>query len=114
MTLTLGADRDAIDRAALEQCMVLIGDESAGRAEQIDAMVAEDGWQYAAEFAAHVLQVRALSLRPWETPPCSEDADDPDGDKAAQALLREMLAAGVSRYHPNPVQALEAKKRSGA
>jgi hypothetical protein len=49
MTLTLLADRDAIDRAALQRCMTLIRDESPGRSGQNDAMIAEDGWQYAAE-----------------------------------------------------------------
>jgi hypothetical protein len=41
-------------------------------------------------------------------PPCIADEDDPnERDKDAQRLLRKMLAAGISRYDPDPLAALE-------
>jgi hypothetical protein len=47
-----------------------------------------------------------------EEPPCVVGADDPDERaKAAQHLLRKMLAAGVSRYEPDPLTALRRAKR---
>jgi hypothetical protein len=53
------------------------------------------------------------------------DIDDPDEELAAPSvrahgraqaarLLREMLDAGISRYHPDPVAALKAAKRRKA
>ncbi len=46
--------------------------------------------------------------RPWETPPCH-----PDGTckGPAAALFRKMQKAGISRWHPDPLSALEAVKQ---
>jgi hypothetical protein len=56
-------------------------------------------------------------LKPWESPPCEADEDAElaeasafNNHREAQKLLRQMLAAGVSRWHPDPIRALEAKK----
>jgi hypothetical protein len=41
-------------------------------------------------------------LHKKDVPPSVADEDDPNArDKAAQALLRKMLAAGISRYDPD-------------
>ena len=40
--------------------------------------------------------------------PCFADEDD---DTLAGKLLREMLAAGVSRWHPDPMKALADAKQ---
>ena len=38
-------------------------------------------------------------------------ADDIHGDKPALRLLQEMLDLGISRWHPDPLAAIEAAKR---
>ena len=62
--------------------------------------------------------IDALSLKPWQSPPIhiEEDANEPDNaerepDTAARKLLRRMLAAGVSRYDPDPLKAPAGAKR---
>jgi hypothetical protein len=101
------------DRIALKLALATCRNESAGRARQIDAKLESEAWEDVAHFAAFCCQSRTLLLEPWSLPPCSADEDD-DGavDAEAVRLLRKMLAAGVSRYHPDPMTALEeAKKR---
>ena len=44
-----------------------------------------------------------LRLKPWQNPPCFGDED---GDGPADVLLQRMLAAGISRFHPDPLSAL--------
>jgi hypothetical protein len=83
---------------------VLAGKDRA-RANQVRAMINEDGRPSAAKFAASYLQRQALELRPWDLPPCRADVDD---DDAAGHLLRRLLVAGLSRYDPDPLRALEA------
>jgi hypothetical protein len=95
------------DKAALELAMTIARQEP-GRADDLDARIKEDGWEDAATFAAYGAQRRALHLKTWEEPPCVADENDPnERDRQAQALLRRMLAAGVSRYNPDPLRALE-------
>ena len=75
--------------------------------EQLEWKLEREPWREVAEFAAYHCQYQALNLKPWESPPCWVDEDDPDErDKAARALLSRMLTAGVSRYHPDPLAAL--------
>jgi hypothetical protein len=104
------ADLDAADRDALERCM---GIAKRDRAEQLEGkLVQGDSWIEVAEFASYSCQIRALNLKPWQSPPCTEDEDDPTPrDRAAQALLRRMLRAGVSRYDPDPLAALAGANR---
>jgi hypothetical protein len=67
----------------------------------------EHDWFERATWACYVLQYRDLNLRPWEPVPSDDlDGDDPR-DAAARVLLRRMLDAGMSRYDPNPSQALQ-------
>jgi hypothetical protein len=102
---------DEHDRVALTAALEQARAEGADRAAQIAAK----GWREAAESAVYHCQCRALCLRPWQEPPCVADADDPaERDKAAQKLLREMLALGVSRFHPDPLAAIEAAKQRKA
>jgi len=69
-------------------------------------------WRESAERACFRVQCESLQLRPWQLPPFVADEDDPnERDKAAQALLRKTLAAGISRYEPDPLAALNKKKR---
>ena len=101
-----------VDRAALKLAVEAARKQSPGRAQQIDEMLkAKDRWQETAEFAAMSCQIRALKLQPWELPPCVVYADDVEKNphlsaKAAYAMLQRMLAAGLSRFDPTPVQSL--------
>jgi hypothetical protein len=106
------ADLDDVDRAALERAME-IAKRDLLRAEQLEGKLLQgDPWAEVAEFAAYSCQIHALSLKPWQSPPCHADEDDPDEqDKKAQHLLRKMLAAGVSRFDPDPLAALERARR---
>src|SRR5215813_10011015 len=103
------------DLAALELALKLTRQESEGRAAQLLRMQLDDGWFYAAHFAAYNCQTNALHLQPWEHPPIwVDDPDDyPESPEAAD-LLRRMLAAGVSRYHPDPLAAIEVAEKAAS
>jgi len=97
-----------IDRDALELAMKLIR-KNPGRAEQIDFKLRDEPWRKVAMFAAHVLQFEALHLLPWhETPAFVDEDNPPERDREAAKLCRRMLALGISRFHPDPLRALEA------
>jgi len=105
------ADLNAVDRDALERAMQ-IAQRDPLRAQQLQSKLKDEAWVAVAEFAAYSCQIEALNLKPWETPPCHADEDDPDErNKNAQHFLRKMLAAGVSRYDPDPLKALAGAKR---
>lgn len=95
------------DKEALERAMRICAEESPGRAEQLRAKLQDETWLEVAQFASYCVQRRSLGLRPWEFAPCSADEGEagPAGD-----LLRQMLAAGLSRYEPDPLRALKLKK----
>ena len=101
------------DRAALKLAIEQARNEDEGRAQQIDSMLEDQPWAEVATFAAFCCQTRALNLDPWQEPPCCAGPAkhcDPD----ARKLLEQMLAAGVSRWHPDPMAALaEAKEKCG-
>ena len=104
-------DVNAVDRDALERAMQ-IAQRDPLRAAQLQSKLKDEPWIEVAEFASYSCQIHALNLKPWQSPPCTEDEDDPTPhDKAAQTLLRRMLAAGVSRYDPDPLKALAGAKR---
>jgi hypothetical protein len=103
----------ADDLDALKRAMKQIRRHDKFRVEQIDRKLAEEPWEEVARFASYNCQIRALKLRPWEDPPCYGDIDRAQ-DRAAE-LLRKMLAAGISRWEPNPTKALrERRKRRDA
>jgi hypothetical protein len=92
----------AADRDALERALALA---KAERPEQIGRMLSEDPWMEAASFAAYHCQIRALQLKPWQSPPCYGHLD---GDTGATILLKRLLDAGLSRWEPDPVGVLAA------
>ena len=108
---------NAVDRDALERAMQ-IAQRDPLRAEQLQKKLEDEPWREVAEFAAYCCQIDALSLKPWQDPPVNidEDADEPNNparvsNTAARKLLRRMLAAGVSRFEPDPLKALAGAKR---
>jgi hypothetical protein len=53
-------------------------------------------------------------LKPWQPPPCRVRAGDLEappsdvfGCREAAELLQRMLALGISRWHPDPLKAIE-------
>jgi len=114
---------DLVDRAALELAIKLtLEEKDQGRVAQVKSMLADlqRPWSETACFCAYHRQARVLDLHPWEEPPCHIYPDDEEymairGPRHVTAeavtLLKRMLDAGISRYHPDPLAALEAAKR---
>jgi hypothetical protein len=81
-------------------------------AMQLDGLEKTYGWADAARQAAYGCQCDALKLKPWQSPPMYGDStdgiDDFEGAGRAHAadLLRRLLAAGLSRFEPDPLAAL--------
>ena len=75
-------------------------------------------WIDVAKSAAYHCQVENLKLRPWELPPMHGAVDNPRGNaqgrEKARKLLDRLLAAGLSRFEPNPEVALAAIEQSHA
>jgi hypothetical protein len=112
-------DTDALTRA-IELCRA----ESPARRKQIDNKLADEPWENVARFAAGCAQSRNLGLQPWQNPPFRaslSDLDQPPGDTSGRResaeLLRRLTDAGLSRFEPDPIAALEraeAKQRQAA
>jgi hypothetical protein len=92
------------DKDALTRAMEMARREPSRR-WQLDEMLKDQSWQEVAEFAAYHCQNRTLRLKPWESPPMNFDEDE-DDDSPGCALLIRMLAAGLSRFEPDPLAAL--------
>jgi hypothetical protein len=114
-------DKDALALAVETACKEPL------RAKQIRSKMRNEGWRKVAEFAAYCCQCDALRLKPWQIPPLYIlNVDDPndglstpdqygmDGRYEAAKLLKRMLAAGVSRYHPDPEAAIEEATKATA
>jgi hypothetical protein len=105
-----------VDFAALKLTLERCRASSQDRSRQIDAMLADRSrsWASVAEFCAYDRQMDNLHLKPWEHPPAHvNDPDHPQpGEETAAALLRRMLHAGIPRWHPDPLVALEAAERT--
>jgi hypothetical protein len=112
------------DREALQRAIDMARAKSPQEREHIDRVLAQDGWQEAAETATYHLQDRALKLKPWQTPPCWLRSDaavqvalltplpDLKGRRFAAELVQQLIAAGLSRYEPDPLRALAAVKKA--
>jgi hypothetical protein len=101
-----------VDRKALQRAMAIVMQRDRVSAEHLKSKLEDEPWDEVAEFAAMSCQYHALALKPWQEPPCHADEDDRHPrDPMAQRLLRKMLAAGVSRYDPDPLTALAGAKR---
>jgi hypothetical protein len=101
------------DREALKRAIALAVEADPDRGKQLDAMIADEGFEYAGRLAASICQSRRLGLKPWQTPPCWASDDPTDerpgvGNAAAWRLRQRLLAAGLSVYEPDPIGALTA------
>ena len=90
-----------VDREALKRAMSM-----AMRDRDMRERLKDKPSEEAAFCAARYCQSEALRLKPWERPPMSVENSDRSLDRGARILLRKMLAAGLSRYEPDPMTAL--------
>jgi hypothetical protein len=91
------------DQAALELAVMLA--RRSVRRREFEALQRRYGWRRAAEIASYDAQCRSLNLAPWQAPPCAAGR----GDKGpAGHLWRRMRRRGISRWHPRPLEAIEA------
>jgi len=113
-----GAPLSDVDREALTRALEMARAESEEERKHIDRVLAEDGWQQAAETAAYHCQDARLHLRPWQPPPCwirnlagdlAAGNDGVGGRYAAAKLVQRLLAAGLSRFEPDPEAALKRR-----
>jgi hypothetical protein len=112
----------AVDDEALERAIALARQESPGRRDQIDSMLQERDWLHVATFCAYCCQDNELKLKPWEIVPCwIEDPDlvlqearsaDLGQRRRAARLLKRLLAAGLSKFEPTPLAAIERAERA--
>jgi hypothetical protein len=92
---------------ALEQTLA---ENDVGRVAQVRDMLADASRTRfeVMRFCAFHRQMLTLKLKPWDCPPLYTFLDDGDPDNApAVQLLRRMLRAGVSRFHPSPLEACQ-------
>jgi hypothetical protein len=87
----------------------------------IKAKLKDGSWEDAACGAAYHYQFERLCTRPWHCVPIYADLphtlaqDDFDGsNKFALDLLRRLLAAGLSRFKPDVLGALERAEATAA
>jgi hypothetical protein len=110
---------NAHDRKAMQLAIAMARADSEQQRHEIDDMLRAGPWQEAGERAVWACQDRNLRLRPWECPPFLTDSDAEPSDCWGRrpqeiALLARMLAARISRYHPDPIAALAAAEADGA
>jgi len=130
------ADLTEVDRAALQLAIDLtLSDDppDPGCVEQVTAFLKKQPWFEVASFCSYHQQMRRLHLRPWQSPPCNivyrEEAEaildegpqpavnDPSvdvGDSQCARLTITMLDLGVSVFHPDPGQAVSARRHAAA
>jgi hypothetical protein len=93
---------------------IQVAAEQEGRAQQFEKIIEQgrSGWRLGV-LAACICQYTSLELEPHQHPPCHVSLEDRplEGLEDAAALVRKLVAADVSRLHPDP--AAEFKKVTG-
>ena len=106
MTEAAAADDDAldpVDREALERAVqLMLANRELGA--HVAETLRERRWLSVALFCVFSLQMDALSLKPWQEPPCwdGEDVRDP----LTRELASRLRAANLSIFEPSPLAAL--------
>jgi hypothetical protein len=112
-----------IDREALERAIAIDRKRDPKSYKPINRRLEPERWYEAGKSAAYACQCAALRPKPWQPVPANEYVAVTDDDSeygpvmgraAAAELLRRMLAAGLSRYEPDPIAALEAAEAERA
>jgi hypothetical protein len=112
-----------VDRDAMTRAIETTRNESRARRRQVDSMLASRPFERVGRFASFSCQMDALHLDPFEVPPCWINNIDvalitPNDARhipGSARLLQKMLALGLSRFEPNPLQAIQqAEQRQAA
>src|SRR6516165_2927170 len=105
------------DRAALDLALQqTLAEKDQSRVDQVRSMLERRTRLEVSQFCSFHRQIAALALKPWELPPCLGDYDGAPGgrDEQAWALLKRMRKAGLSRWDPDPLAAVEAAEKQVA
>jgi hypothetical protein len=106
-----------VDRAAMKRAIEEVRQKGGEDLRQIEQKLRDEPWEDVGQFAAYSCQDDNLQLEPWQVPPCwlRDDDDvqaalsmphDHSGRREAGELVQRLLAAGLSRFEPNPIRAL--------
>jgi hypothetical protein len=105
------------DREAMARAIEQLRQQGGEKARQIEDKLASEAWEEVGAFASYSCQDANLRLKPWQVPPCwirtagdlkaaLAQPHDHSGLRAAGELVRRLLAAGLSRFEPDPIIAL--------
>jgi hypothetical protein len=97
------------DLDAMARAIEWVRQQRPDHAEQIEDKLRCESFEAAGEFAADVAQYANLKLKPWETPPCNIWGY---GQSNAIELRDRLVAAGLSIFEPDPMQALAEVERT--
>jgi hypothetical protein len=97
-----------VDREALERAVSLVLADRGDFSQHVASMLRERKWIEVAQFCAFSLQMDALSLKPWQEPPCW---DGEDVRVANAELASRLRAAKLSIFEPRPLAALARANR---
>jgi hypothetical protein len=108
---------DDVDRLALERC-IEIARRNPEMMKTFDSKAAAGvSWYDIGVSACFRVQIEAMSLMPWQSPPCFAQITEPRPDPVALGILERMLRVGLSRYDATPMESLakaEARTREPA
>jgi hypothetical protein len=101
--------RDDLD--AMGRAIAWLRAKRSDHVAQIEYKLKHESFAAAGEFAADRAQYESLHLRPWESSPCSVWGYD---QSSAIELRDRLVAAGISIFEPDPMQALADHKQEAA
>lgn len=89
-----------VDLDALKRSVEVYSRTPAGRRRVAERLAAGEEWLKVARVCAFNCQIDSMHLQPWESTLVYADT------REAHALVRRLKAAGLSRYEPDPLQAI--------
>ena len=115
MTTTIEDCYSDADIAAFNLAIQMtLAEDDSSRVEQVESMLAERPHLDVARFCCYHQQMKTLSLRPWQSPPCwlvlDEDETPQPRHRDGVRLLHRMRSHGVSDFHPSPIEAIADAK----
>jgi hypothetical protein len=81
----------------------------------------QEPWVDIGRHAASAVQSESLGLKPWQVAPCVAELNTADAPgfehrctRNASLILERLLNAGLSRFEPDPIKAIERVERERA